>query len=447
LTHPAGTPDDFSERKIRCGRLVIGIEFPNHVLAPPGYIENLQTFVKKCQEAAEKNGKESSGVGRPGLDSQPTTQALSDANTPRERPLYYSAKIIGEGAFGRVYKAFRARDGMVFAAKTFNPSANQHKRRRDDADPEWLIKIRREFALTSDNPHVRIVAYISAFIQELIILQPNVVRMVELRETAELPAIIMDYFPLGNIVDAGTLSDDQYVSALGQLLDGLSHLHAKGVVHRDLKPENFLIEMDPLFKIVIADFGLAKVVAEATLLKTFCGSLKYIAPEVFLGLNFGYGPLVDVWSLGVIALEWVYETPEPPHVPKSNTNEGPSAIKLYDWIRTWADRLLKTLEDQEDDQVIQILRRMIEVKPRKRWSAARGLAQGFRTGLFKRRVADGLVVCASVVDGPDPPLLDGGGDDGAKTPNVVSFLSAGDSTEATVVLGDMWGGGRVASSH
>lgn len=54
------------------------------------------------------------------------------------------------------------------------------------------------------------------------------VQVFELRETPE-PAIIMAYYPLGNIVDAGIVDEDRYVSALGQILDGLSHLHAKGV--------------------------------------------------------------------------------------------------------------------------------------------------------------------------------------------------------------------------
>ena len=186
----------------------------------------------------------------------------------------------------------------------------------------------------------------------------------------------MAYYPLGNIVDVGIVDDDRYVSALGQILDGLSHLHAKGVAHRDLKPENFLIEMDPLFKIVIADFGLAKIASDNALLKTYCGSLKYAAPEVFPGLSSGHGPPVDVWSLGIIVFKWIYGIPNPPDVPKpKKKNEEVSAQKLYDWIDAWAERLLNKLEDQENDQVIQILVRMIQVKVRSR-SGKDGLRVG-----------------------------------------------------------------------
>lgn len=59
----------------------------------------------------------------------------------------------------------------------------------------------------------------------------------------------MAYCALRNIVDANISSEDKYVSAWGQILDGLSHLHVKGVVHRDLKPENFLVKTDPFYKV------------------------------------------------------------------------------------------------------------------------------------------------------------------------------------------------------
>ena len=68
------------------------------------------------------------------------------------------------------------------------------------------------------------------------------------------------------------------------------------MMHRDLKPENFLIEMDPLFKVIIADSDTAKIATDTALLWTFCGSLRYTAPEVFPGLSSGYGPQ---WTSGL----------------------------------------------------------------------------------------------------------------------------------------------------
>jgi serine/threonine protein kinase len=162
-------------------------------------------------------------------------------------------------------------------------------------------------------PSCKCAVAVSILIITLTIEQPNMMRVIEFRETPE-PMIIMDYYDLGNIMEAG-VAYDQYVTAVGQILDGLHHLHAKGVAHRDLKPENFLVEKVPFFKVVITDFGLSKFVTDTTLLRTFCGTLKYLAPEVFPGISDGYRPSMDIWALGVIAFEWLYGIPDPPTVP------------------------------------------------------------------------------------------------------------------------------------
>ena len=242
------------------------------------------------------------------------------------------------------------------------------------------------------------------------------IQVFELQETSG-PMIIMTYYAHGNIIDAGITNDDKYISAWGQILDGLSYLHAKGVVHRDLKPENILVESNVPFKVIIADFGMAKVATDTALLQTFCGSLTYIAPEVFPGLSSGHGPRVDIWSLGVIVIEWIYSIPNPPSFPvPRKKNEKISEQELYNWLDSWTALLLDELEDQEDDQVIQILVHMIEIKARERWAASRCLTQGFKSGVFKRRVADGLVTCASDPDDLDLPAEE----DGTKTPTATS---------------------------
>ena len=182
----------------------------------------------------------------------------------------------------------------------------------------------------------------------------------ELRETPE-PAIIMTYCPFGSMVDAGIVSENKYVTAWGQVLDGLSHFHTKKMVHRDLKPENLLIEMNRPFKVVIADFGMIKIAIEIVLLQAFRGSLMYTALEVFSGFSPGYGPPVDIWSLSIIIFEWIYGIPNPPKFSTlRNKNEKVSDKRFSDWLDIWTTLLFGKLKDQEDDQIIQILAHMIE---------------------------------------------------------------------------------------
>lgn len=285
----------------------------------------------------------------------------------------------------------------------------------------------------------------SILIITLTIEQPNIMRVIEFRGTPE-PMIIMDYYDLGNIMEAG-VAYDQYVSAVGQILDGLDHLHAKGVAHRDLKPENFLVEKVPFFKVVITDFGLSKVVTDTTLLRTFCGTLKYLAPEVFPGIRDSYRPSMDVWALGVIAFEWLYDIPDPPTIPTPRNKEKKiRPDQWYNWIDTWTQWLLNKLEDEDDDPTMEILRGMIEVLPEERWPIDRCLARGFQNGLFRRRAADGLVVNAR--DATEATLQAEEGDDAARTPRVASSAvdskRAGIDPEATIILGNKWGGGGTA---
>lgn len=69
----------------------------------------------------------------------------------------------------------------------------------------------------------------------------------------------------------------------------------------DLKPENLLFRSkDEDSDLLIADFGLSKVIDETTFsaLTTTCGTPGYMAPEIFK--KSGHGKPVDVWAIGVI---------------------------------------------------------------------------------------------------------------------------------------------------
>ena len=143
--------------------------------------------------------------------------------------------------------------------------------------------------------------------------------------------------------------------------------------------------------------------------------------------------MVDVWSLGVIVLEWIYGIPNPPTVPTPARKEtGVLPEKWRGWFKTWCQKLLLKLDDEDDGQVVEVLHHMIEVEERKRRPANRCLAQGFKNGLFRRRAVDGLVVCASDPDDLVFPTEEG--DDGTKTPTAASSSSAGIDHEATIIL-------------
>ena len=146
------------------------------------------------------------------------------------------------------------------------------------------------------------------------------------------PLLLMSYYPDGSLEDLTKVEPWQYVSVSRQMLLGLRHLHVRGVVHRDLKPANLLVvKMDPL-TIVISDFGFSRFVTSDDLLKTFCGTKLYAAPEVVPGGNQrctqGYRASVDVWSAGIIMLVFLFGKPnhtDIDHLPPQEVD--PSVVR------------------------------------------------------------------------------------------------------------------------
>ncbi|MCJ1407504.1 hypothetical protein MMC19_001575 [Ptychographa xylographoides] len=226
----------------------------------------------------------------------------------------------------------------------------------------------------------------------------------------------MAYYPNGSLADANIVNEERLISSFGQIIDCLSYLHPKGIVHRDLKPENFLVELKPFYKVVLADFGMANIATDDAWLGTFCGTYKYAAPEVFPFSTGGYGPKVDIWSLAVIALEWLHGIPMPEAVPTPR-RQGLSvpADKWSVWVNDWVARLLTHLDDQEPGQMFDILYCMLDTEDAKRPDASACLRLGFRNGLFIRRPIDGLVVYSGDLEDIDPSTEQQS--EGTKTPN------------------------------
>ena len=73
-----------------------------------------------------------------------------------------------------------------------------------------------------------------------------------------------------------------------------------------LQPENILLSTDDLETLIkVTDFGLSKFVDAGSIMKTFCGTPTYLAPEILETAGTGaYTKSIDVWSLGVILFIW-----------------------------------------------------------------------------------------------------------------------------------------------
>ncbi len=122
-----------------------------------------------------------------------------------------------------------------------------------------------------------------------------------------MPVLVMEYFAGGtlqNRLQHGAFSASEVAALCMRLADGLSHIHAAGLLHRDLKPSNvgFTSHNQPK----IFDFGIAERADVDDV--TAAGTLLYLAPESASGGTFSAAS--DIWALAVVICEvWLGRHP------------------------------------------------------------------------------------------------------------------------------------------
>ena len=183
------------------------------------------------------------------------------------------------------------------------------------------------------------------------------------------PLLVMEYLPLGNLACQDfIITEEETLQILFQGLQALDYLHSHSppLAHRDIKPANILVQSRMPFAIKLADFGLAK---NDSSLKTFCGSNEYAAPEIW-GRHY-YTATVDIWSLGVVVLEYAYGLPQPTRERKG---------------KPWCRDIVQKAEEGEgegDTLMDLISTKMLRMDYRHRGSASDCLKEFYRLGFHE----------------------------------------------------------------
>ncbi|EGC33327.1 hypothetical protein DICPUDRAFT_8978, partial [Dictyostelium purpureum] len=121
-------------------------------------------------------------------------------------------------------------------------------------------------------------------------------------------SIITEYLDRGSLRDVldttspNELSLNIKIKMLIDITQGMNYLHTynPSIIHRDLKTLNLLVDTN--YNVKVSDFGLSRFISGiGSSAKTFCGTLSWIAPEVFAGR--GYTTKVDVYSFGIVLWE------------------------------------------------------------------------------------------------------------------------------------------------
>jgi len=187
--------------------------------------------------------------------------------------------VVGEGAYGIVYKCKNKETGKYVAIKKFK-----------ETEDELVQKtMKRELKMLQQLKHPNIVEF-----QESFTHKGNLFLVFEYCERNLLE--VLEESPDG-------LSPKLIKSFVYQMCKAIAYMHKNNMIHRDIKPENLLI--DENLNLKLCDFGFARKVRlnknnnNVDEMTDYVATRWYRSPELLLSGGI-YGPDVDYWAVGCI---------------------------------------------------------------------------------------------------------------------------------------------------
>ncbi len=163
--------------------------------------------------------------------------SLRHTRPPTQVPGYDLTRFLGSGAYGEVWIGLDRNTGRQVAVKFY-----QHR-----GGVDWSL--------------------LSREVEKLVLLSADryVVQLLDVGWQADPPFYVMEYIENGSLEQLIQRNDvrtvDQTVVLFREIVVGLNHAHAKGILHCDLKPANVLLDQDSQPR--LADFGQSRSDARA----------------------------------------------------------------------------------------------------------------------------------------------------------------------------------------
>lgn len=268
------------------------------------------------------------------------------------------SEVLGQGAFAIVKKALERSTGNWYAVKII-----------DKKKVMTGVAVEREIDILKKINH------------------EYVVGLKDFYEDDNNYYLIMDLVSGGDLMDFvtqnGAIPEDAAREITRQVLSAVEYVHSCGISHRDIKPDNILISQDEPVVVKVSDFGLAKISKSGSQLRTFCGTLAYLAPEIMSkkhGDNHAstkYSNKVDIWSIGCML--YVILTS---YLPFSNRTQQ----ELYKSVISGRFAVKPLLNAGVTTECIRFLYHVLTVNPAKRPSAAQALRHPWFNDIYAEQV-------------------------------------------------------------
>ncbi|XP_077210359.1 cell division control protein 2 homolog D-like [Tasmannia lanceolata] len=296
---------------------------------------------------------------------------------------YEKLEKVGEGTYGKVYRAKEKATGKIVALK----KTRLHE--DDEGVPPTTLREVSLLRMLSIDPHiVRLLDLKQGQNKE----GKTVLYLVFEYMDTDLKKYIRNVRATGQMIPAKTVKGLMY-----QLCKGVAFCHGHGVLHRDLKPHNLLMDRKTMM-LKIADLGLSR--AFTIPLKKYTHeilTLWYRAPEVLLGATH-YSTPVDVWSVGCIFAELVTtralfqgdsELQQLLHIfrllgtPNEEVWPGVSELRNWHEYPQWSPQNLSSMVPGLDADGLDLLSKMLLYNPLKRISAKKAMEHPYFDDLNK----------------------------------------------------------------
>lgn len=256
---------------------------------------------------------------------------------------------LGEGGFGKVYKAFDTHRDRYVAIKMAEVKPHLEE-----------VRLRKEVETISKLPsHPNIAYYEECYTFSTF--------------AGEYDFGVLQYYELGNLeqlLREKQLNNTQKENILRQILQGIEFLHSQGIIHRDLKPQNILVvNRNAEYIPKITDFGISKTL-DANKSSVFtnslagAGTLAFASPEQLLGTTIRKN--TDLWSFGVLVC-WMFTGKLPFNTGNQTVTSEAGRLELFKQI-TVGD--ISSIISQLPSEWGNLVKRCIVVDVEKRISGA-----------------------------------------------------------------------------